>query len=310
MWNKNFTMKSILLCLQLLVLSNTLIAQKTYNYLSVPGDKEYTTIDKNNHTVLPSGRYITPAGATIQISNDPFGIAVSPDGTKTVTLHDGVITIINNDNLKTIRVPSYDKKITSPLDKGSFLGITFAGTNNDIVYLSAGDAGAVIMYDIKQFKKIDSISLNGTINGENFDESFTSDIIYNEKENELLVLDRGNFRLVRIDIATKKIKASIKTGRQPFNLALSPNKEFVMVANVGMYDYPIIPDITKENYDTMLMPWHPYGNNTKESIQGTTYNGRYIPGVGDPLSPDAMSVFNIDLKTNKVVDKFKTGYQI
>ena len=303
-------MKSILLCLQLLVLSNTLIAQKTYNYLSVPGDKEYTTIDKNNHTVLPSGRYITPAGATIQISNDPFGIAVSPDGTKTVTLHDGVITIINNDNLKTIRVPSYDKKITSPLDKGSFLGITFAGTNNDIVYLSAGDAGAVIMYDIKQFKKIDSISLNGSINGENFDESFTSDIIYNEKENELLVLDRGNFRLVRIDIATKKIKASIKTGRQPFNLALSPNKEFVMVANVGMYDYPIIPDITKENYDTMLMPWHPYGNNTKESIQGTTYNGRYIPGVGDPLSPDAMSVFNIDLKTNKVVDKFKTGYQI
>jgi DNA-binding beta-propeller fold protein YncE len=82
------------------------------------------------------------------------------------------------------------------------------------------------------------------------------------------------------------------------------------VANVGMYDYPIIPDITKENYDSMLMPWQPYGNNTKESINGTTYNGRAIPGVGDPLSPDAMSVFNIDLNTNKVVDKFKTGYQI
>jgi DNA-binding beta-propeller fold protein YncE len=177
------------------------MAQKTYNYLSVPGYKEYTTIDKNNHTVLPSGRYITPAGTTIQITHDPFGIAISPDGSKTVTLHDGVITIINNDNMKTIRVPSYDKKIDTILKRGSFLGITFAGNNNDLVYLSAGDAGAVIVYDIKQLKIIDSISLNGLIDGIIYDDSFTSDIIYNEKENELLVLDRGNFRLVRIDLS-------------------------------------------------------------------------------------------------------------
>jgi len=303
-------MKTFIICLQLMIISNIIVAQKTYSYLSVPGVKEYTTIDKNNHSVLPSGRYITPAGSTIQITHDPFGMAVSPDGSKTVTLHDGVFTIINNNSLKAIRVPSYDKKIVSPLKHGSFLGVTFASNNNDLVYLSAGDEGAVIVYDINQLKMIDSISLNGTINGESFDDSFTSDIIYNEKENELLVLDRGNFRLVRIDLATKKLKASIKTGRQPFNLALSPNKELVMVANVGMYDYPLIPDITKENYDTMLMPWHPYGNNTKESINGTTYNGRFIPGVGDPLSPDAMSVFAIDLNSNKIIDKYKTGYQI
>ena len=303
-------MKNILFSLTLLIVSNLVIAQKVINYLSVPGVKEYTSIDKNNHSVLPSGRYITPAGSTIQITNDPFGMALSPDGSKTVTLHDGVFTVINNNTLKAIRVPSYDKKIASPLKQGSFLGVTFVGNNNDLVYLSAGDAGAVIVYDINQYKMVDSISLNGSINGETFDDSFTSDIIYNEKQNELLILDRGNFRLVRIDLTTKKLTASIKTGRQPFNLALSPNKEFVMVANIGMYDYPIIPDITKENYDSMLMPWQPYGNNTKESINGTTYNGRAIPGVGDPLSPDAMSVFNIDLNTNKVVDKFKTGYQI
>ena len=303
-------MKVLLLCLNIILFFGCLHAQKNYNYLSVPGVNEYTSIDKNNHSVLPSGRYITPAGSTIQITNDPFGIAISPDGIKSVTLHDGVITIIDNEKLKSIRVPSYDKKIVSPLKKGSFLGVTFAKNNNDLVYLSAGDAGAVIVYDINQLKMVDSISLNGTINGENFDESFTSDIIYNDKENELLVLDRGNFRMVRIDLATKKLKASIKTGRQPFNLALSPNKDFVMVANVGMYDYPLIPDINKSNFDTMLMPWHPYGNDTKESINGTTYNGRFIPGVGDPLSPEAMSVYSIDLNTNNVVDKFKTGYQI
>jgi YVTN family beta-propeller protein len=38
--------------------------------------------------------------------------------------------------------------------------------------------------------------------------------------------------------------------------------------------------------------------------------GRKIPGVGSPKADEAMSVFTIDLKTNKVIDKFKTGYQV
>ncbi len=32
--------------------------------------------------------------------------------------------------------------------------------------------------------------------------------------------------------------------------------------------------------------------------------------VGSPHSPEAMSVFTIDLSTNKVIDKFKTGHQV
>ena len=35
-----------------------------------------------------------------------------------------------------------------------------------------------------------------------------------------------------------------------------------------------------------------------------------IPGVGSPASPEAMSVFVIDLATNKVLSKLKTGHQI
>ncbi|MFK4980044.1 hypothetical protein, partial [Klebsiella pneumoniae] len=52
------------------------------------------------------------------------------------------------------------------------------------------------------------------------------------------------------------------------------------------------------------------GDNTKESRKGTTVEGREIPGVGSPNAPEAMSVFTINLATNKVVDKFKTGYQV
>ena len=284
-------------------------AQKKYQVLSVPAVDAYTHIDTKGKTVLASGRYITPAGTTIQITHDPFGMAISPDGTKTVTLHNGVFTVIDNETLASTRVPSYDGKIASPLSGGSFLGVAFSADSKTI-YLSGGDNGAVIVYDISTFQKLDSISLNGKIDSTDYEDSFTSDLLLNENKHELLVLDRGNFRLVRIDLATKKITASIKTGRQPFGLSLSPDKKIAFVANVGMYDYPLLPDITEKNYDSMLLPFHPYGNDTKESIEGYTWHGRKIPGVGSPLASQAMSVYTIDLGSNTVIDKFKTGYQI
>jgi DNA-binding beta-propeller fold protein YncE len=293
-------------------------AQHQYSILSVPGMNEYAHIDTAAASVLASGRLITPTGATIRITHDPFGIAISPDGAKIVTLHNGVFTIIDNNSLTATRVPSYDGKIRSPLLHGSFLGVAFAG-DSETVWLSSGDDGAVIAYDITTLQRTDSISLNGRIQTANtaaaadtsdYEDSFTSDLLYNADANELLVLDRGNFRLVRIDLATRRITASIPTGRQPFGLALSPDHHTAFVANVGMYDYPLLPDLTPQNFDKMLLPFHPYGNDTKESKEGYRWHGRKIPGVGDPLSPEAMSVYSIDLTTNHVTDRYKPGFQI
>ncbi len=293
--------------------------------LSVPATTEYTHINAAGRSVLPSGRYVTPAGSTVQISHDPFGLALSPDGSKAVTLHNGVFTIIDNATLKYTTVgwvgktpdaasaqyilDSFKHSIQSPLPDGSFLGVTFGKTNN-VVYLSGGDNGSVIAYDIEHLAKLDSISLNGTVNGVAYGDSFTSDLLYNDANNELLVLDRANYRLVRIDLATKKLTASIPTGRLPFGLALSPDHRQAFVANVGMYAYPLMPDITPQNYDSMLLPWHPYGNDTKESINGFTWNGRKVPGLGSPNAPEAMSVYVIELSNNKVTDRFKTGFLV
>jgi YVTN family beta-propeller protein len=285
------------------------LAQKNYQVLTVPGINAITHIDKKGKSVLASGRYVTPAGKTIQITHDPFGMTISPDGKKTVTIHNGVFTIINNETLANTRVPSYDGKIVSPFSKGSFLGVAFSPDSKK-VYLSGGDNGAVIVYDINKLQRIDSISLNGKVDSVDYEDSFTSDLLLNEDNHELLVLDRGNFRMVRINLDTKKITASIKTGRQPFGLSISPDKKIAFVANVGMYDYPLLPDLTPTNYDSLLIPIQPYGNDTKESIEGYTWKGRKIPGVGSPLAPEAMSVYTIDLDNNKVIDRFKTGYQI
>ena len=202
---------------------NVGMAQKNVSILTVPAGNEFTQIHPEATTILPSGRFLTPAGHLIQITNDPFGMALSPDGRKSVTLHNGVFTIVDLQSMNAIRVPSYDKKIKSPLSKGSFLGVAFA-SDSKTVYLSGGDNGAVIKYDIESLTRLDSISLNGKVNGIEYGDSFTSDLVLNEANNELLVLDKANFRMVRIDLATRQIKASVKVGRLPFGLSLSPDK--------------------------------------------------------------------------------------
>ena len=263
------------LCISIgtLLLSLSTVAQKSYPSMVVPGADAFAHIDTKGITILPSGRQVTPAGNTIRIAHDPFGLAVSPDKSRSVTLHNGVFTVINNRTLEHVQVgwvgdiPYADRKDEeklaayqatkrSPLSNGSFLGVAF-GKDDHTVYLSGGDNGSVIVYDIDSFQRLDSISLNGNVNGEDYDDSFTSDLVYDARLDQLLVLDRGNFRMVRIDLATRKIVGSVKTGRQPFGLALSPDKKTAFVANVGMYDNPLLPDLTLQNYDSMLLPGHP-----------------------------------------------------
>ncbi|GAB4016619.1 beta-propeller fold lactonase family protein [Spirosoma migulaei] len=279
------------------------LAQRTYTTLQVPGRTDYCTINPTGKSVLPSGRYVTPAGQTIRITNDPFGLALSPNGQRAVSLHDGVLTLLNLAELTATRVPDYAGKISAVLKDGSFLGVAFA-PDNRIAYLSNGDKGRVLIFDTDQLKTIDSISLDG--NG--YTDSFTSDLLLNG--NELLVLDRANFRMVRIDVATKRITASIPTGRQPFGLSISPNKKLAFVANVGLYAYPKVPGVTKTNKDTMALKFPPYAAHTKESAEGVEVEGRRIPGLGSPLADEAMSVWIVDLTTNKILKRFKTGVQI
>ncbi|WP_020598423.1 bifunctional YncE family protein/alkaline phosphatase family protein [Spirosoma panaciterrae] len=295
----------------LLFISLHTFAQRTYTTLQVPGRAEFSNIDTAGTSVLPSGRYVTPAGRTIRITNDPFGLTISPNGQRAVSLHDGVLTVLNLTHSGTsqpasvtaIRIPDYAGKIPEALKAGSFLGVAFA-PDNKTAYLSNGDKGRVLIFDTDQLRTIDSINLDG--NG--YTDSFTSDLLLNGRE--LLALDRANFRLVRIDLATKRITASIPTGRQPFGLAISPDRQLAFVANVGLYAYPKVPGVTKENQETMALKFPPYAAHTKESEEGVEAEGRRIPGLGSPLVDEAMSVWTVNLRTNKVVRKIKTGVQI
>ncbi len=110
--------------------------QKSSGILTAPAENAFSMINEKGVSILPSGRYVTPAGKTIRITHDPFGMAISPDGKTAVTLHNGVFTIINLAEMHHTRVPAYDSSIASPLSKGSFLGVAFSPDSKK-VFLSA-----------------------------------------------------------------------------------------------------------------------------------------------------------------------------
>ncbi|MBK8491409.1 MAG: phosphoesterase [Saprospirales bacterium] len=279
--------------------------------LQVPGSGEYCKIDSSGTTVLPSGRFVTPAGKVVRINRAPFGMALSPDEKTALVLHNGVVTLLDLSNgLKATRVPDFGDTIPRILDGSSYLGVAYLPDGNS-AWLSGGGTGDVVLFDVVNRQKVKSISLNGAFNGRKYEDSFTSDLIVDPSRNHLLVLDRGNFRLVRIDLATDSILASIPVGRIPFGIALSPDQSTAFVANVGLYEYPLVPGVTPESQDSFMLEFPAYGVPSKDAEDGVTLeDGREIPGLGSPLVPEAMSVWTIDLYKDEVNGKYKTGFQI
>ena len=278
--------------------------------IEVPGLTEFAKIDTHGYSVLPSGRYVRPAGKTLRITDDPFGLSLSPDKKWAITIHNAAFTRIDLTNYTSKRFPEFgtsDKN--SPYGKSSFLGIVFAQDSQSF-YLSGGDAGNVHQVDILTGQVIRTISLDGKIGQRTFGDSFASDMVLMAEKNELLVLDQANYRMVRIDLATGTLSSSTPTGRLPFGISLSPNHQYAFVANVGMYAYPIVEGTTPQNLQKQYIPYHPFGNDTQESREGTMVDGKKIPGLGDPRADEAMSVFQIDLTTNQTVKVYKPGFQL
>ncbi|MBN8681466.1 MAG: bifunctional YncE family protein/alkaline phosphatase family protein [Chitinophagales bacterium] len=303
--------------LPLLLSANAALAQpKTLTI--VPGQDAYCRIDTTGKSVIPSGRFITPAGQVTRIARAPFGLAVSPDQQQALVLHNnGILTRVQlrPDGPVAQQTPSPEAIVQMAkqqirFNPTAYLGVVFSA-DNQTAYLSGGTDGSVAVWDTRSMKKTDSISLNGALAGMKYEDSFTSDLTINPANGQLLVLDRANYRLVKIDPKTRQILASIPVGRIPFGISCTADGKKALVANVGLYEYPLIPGVTPTNKDSMMMQFPYYALPSKEAEEGIRLpDGRFIPGLGSALAEEAMSVWLVDLEKNVVTGKFKTGYQI
>ncbi|MFA7227544.1 MAG: bifunctional YncE family protein/alkaline phosphatase family protein [Melioribacteraceae bacterium] len=294
-------------------------AQSQYEpwILSAPAKKEFTKINVGGTTVIPNGRFIVPLGKNIFTAPHPYGLAVSPDGNIIVTANSGTaplsITIIKNalgDNPAIQQIPPgarTDKGVLASV----FMGLAIS-PGGEIVYVGGGQANCIYLFNVATGAKIDSIDCSAVDNQNDYTHGYIGDLILSRDGNKIFAVDQINFRMVVADTKTKKIVQSVPVGRYPFGIAFSPDEKNIFVANVGMYQYNRIGGITKENVNQKALGFPPFPYLSKESEKGVRIGDLDVPGLGDPHSSDAFSVFVIAKRKKgyEVTAKIKTGTQI
>ena len=269
----------------------------------VPGYNLYCKINPDGESIIPSGRIVKPYGEFIRIAPDPFGLTLSPDGSLALAVHNNKLTLINTADKSSVET-------AVPFgDKGSYMGAAIS-RDNKTAYLSGGDNGDIIIIDLPGMKKITRISVNGKSTGKDFKDSFVGDIVLSDNEKKLFILDQFNFRLVIMDLDKPEALQSVPVGRFPLGIDISPDGRFAYIANTGIFDYPIAPGLTEKNIEEVGLDFPPYGFPSEEAEVGVEVDGRFIPGLGSPHVPEAVSVWTISLDSNKVIAREKTGYRM
>jgi YVTN family beta-propeller protein len=264
-------------------------------------------------SILPGGRIISPLGHQYVTGPGPFGLAVSASGKTLVSANSGPdrfsLTVLEQEKsgawqVHQIMAPKKKKSKPSESDGDAkekeddqwhsvFMGLAFA--NEHSVYASEGNTGRVRMVDLAtgEPRRIYDLNRDG------FSDSFTGDLAFDADRGVIYVLDQANFRLVAIDVKKHHVLSSLRLGRLPFALALSPDKRKAYVTNVGMFEYKPLPGVERRNLRETGLPFPAFGFPSEESRNGVrreTAKGPIdVPGLGDPNVREANSLAVISL---------------
>jgi len=282
--------------------------------LSAPAGSLYTSINKDGITVIPNGRLLTPSGKSLVVAPHPFGLALSRNGEIAVTANSGVnplsISIIRNltSAPEIIQVPpgySTDAEVLESV----FMGLAIS-PDNEKVYVAGGQGNTILVFDLRTGNKTDSVNCTVSEDGISYPDGYIGDLAITEDGNNIFAVDQANFRLVIVDTRKMQVIKSVPVGRYPFGVVLTNDEKKVYVANVGMFQYSKISDIEATSDYKNALDFPPYGYNTEEMKNGIITDSLVIPGLGDPNSDLAFSVWAIsieDLANPRITARIKTG---
>ncbi len=279
--------------------------QKPVTIVEPPG-KELRPSTGPEKIVLINGRFVTPAGRYALTQSYSWGMALSADESRAVLLDAMAFQTISTAEPRVIdRMPPFGAKPPKWLEQGTYMGCAFSPDGKKL-YLSSANQGLIVVYDLDEKRVVAEIGING---GE-YRDSFLGDFVLSADGRYLYGADQFNFRLVVVDLAEGKVVRSVRVGRNPFGVCLSPDEKCAWVSNVGMFEYPLLPGVKPGSGPHAGLSFPAYGIPSKEAEEGVVIDGKKIPGLGSPNHPDAMSVFKVNLQNSKVEAKIKTGYLV
>lgn len=259
-------------------------------------------------SILPGGRIIVPAGRQFVTGPGPFGLAVSSDGRTVVSVNSGPerfsVTVLERDKRGTLLAHHFTAAPATEGDKQShreepaewrsvFMGVAMVG--NHSAYVSEGNSGRVALMDLSTGNRHKTFDLNQ----QGFSDSYAGDLIFDPARDLLYVVDQANFRLAVIDTRKGRLLASLRVGRLPFAIALSPDKHTVYVTNIGMFEYQAVPGADLKNAVKTGLPFPAFGFPSAEAVNGVrreTGRGPVdVPGLGNPNVRESNSLYVINV---------------
>ncbi len=256
-------------------------------------------------TVLPGGRFVTPYGQTHITGPGPFGIAVNEKADLIVSADGGPnrfsLTVLKRDgtkaSTKTIRGKRSRKEAPGDEDEdlfhSVFQGMAFDGSS--ALFVSEGNSGRVRHIDVESGKSQFILELNQG----SYRDSYSGDLVFDAKRNLLYVVDQANFRIGIFDTARRRLVESVKVGRLPFAIALSPDQRRLYVTNLGMFEYSALPGADPKKPRETGIAFPAFGFPSRESQEGTviaTPNGEVKAApLGDPNREESNSLAIIDV---------------
>ncbi len=293
----------LLACAPLVLLSSQLERKVT---VWEPPDATATPGPTARGVVLVNGRVVSPAGRIVKVPSYNWGMTISRDESKAV--------LVNNDSVSTValggepmvkRFPPYGAKPSKKTGRGPYMGCAFS-PDGRLIYYTSADEGSIKIADAGSGRVNATVDLNGG----GYADSFVGDFVLSADGHRLYAVDQFNYRMVTIDIPRRKIIQTVRVGRNPFAICLSRDERYAWVSNVGMFEYPLLPGVTPATLKKAGLSFPAYGVPSKEAEEGVVAEGRFIPGLGSPNHPDAMSVFKVNLSAGTVEKKIKTGYLV
>jgi YVTN family beta-propeller protein len=266
-------------------------------------------------TTLPNGRRITPAGVTTPLAPFPFALAVRPDGAQIVAPSIGwpfALNIVDDPASAEPRVHRIPAGTKNDPAVEVHTGVAYS-PNGALLYDATGDSGAVDVYSVKDFSRVARIPLGCPPRGGKVPSAFAGSLALSADGRILYVLDQGNWRVVVIDTATRRVIASAPTGVDPIALALSPDGRHLYVANSGLFEYEPIGGLDKNNPLSTGLHFPPTAYPSAAARNGTTAEGHAIPELGDENNPRGSSLFTYDLvnpRAPRLIAQIRLGARI
>ena len=312
-WKKKMRLVTIVL---LLLLLQACTQKAPVWIIQAPAGEAFTHKEVAGKAILPNGRMVKPAGTWLETAPHPYGLVLSPDNRFVVTANSGTnpisITIIKDpltDHPRVMQIPegaNTDRGVLASV----FMGLAI-DPESKYVYVAGGQSNLVFQFDLETGQKTDSISC---VTSSQTEDGYLGDLTISKDGTLLYVVDQIGFRMVILDLQQKKVIGEVSVGRYPFGICLSTDGAKAYVANVGMYQYNLLPGIDPNNVDSTAWKFPAYEYLSEESLKGYyTADSIWVPGLGDPNVAESFSVFTVDVSNPMapiVSQKTKTGNRV